>query len=56
MPIEIRELVIKTEVSISGQHHPAAIQEKDLQALKKQVLEACKRLITEQVKRNSYKR
>jgi hypothetical protein len=56
MPIEIRELIIKTQISTSDRNTPAAIKEKDLNLLKKQVLEECKRIISESAERNSYKR
>ncbi|NDI99684.1 hypothetical protein GWA97_11405 [Flavobacterium sp. LaA7.5] len=56
MPIEIRELIIKTEIT-SGKHNPQAIlKEKDLQALKKQMLEECRRIVAEQMREKNNKR
>ena len=51
MPIEIRELIIKTEIA-SANSHSTAVQEQDLSLLKKQLLEECKRIIVENTKRD----
>jgi len=56
MPIEIREIIIKTEISASGHNHHAGIREKDLNALKKQLFEECKKIISGSTTRNTYKR
>jgi hypothetical protein len=56
MPVEIRELIIKTEISATGRNDPHGIKIKDLNALKKQLLNECKRLIAEHSKKNEYKR
>jgi len=56
MPIEIRELIIKTEIINADQKYSPAIKEKDLVLLKKQLLQECKSLISESNKKNSYKR
>jgi hypothetical protein len=56
MPIEIRELVIKTEVSTGNKNHVGNVSDSDLKNLKKQVLEECKRMLVENEKRNSHKR
>jgi hypothetical protein len=56
MPIEIRELIIKTQILTTDRNAPAGIKEKDLNLLKKQVLEECKRIISGSAERNSYKR
>ncbi|QSW89343.1 MULTISPECIES: DUF5908 family protein [Flavobacterium] len=56
MPIEIRELVIKTEIVSSHNKSNSAAKEKELSLLRKQVLEECKRLISEKNQENSYKR
>jgi len=56
MPIEIRELVIKTEVSTGSKNHAGSATDSDLKNLKKQVLEECKRMLIENEKRNSHKR
>jgi len=56
MPVEIRELIIKTSISINDKANAATIKEKDLDVLKKQLLEECKRMITAGTQKNSYKR
>jgi hypothetical protein len=49
MPVEIREIVIKTEIS-SAQNQNSGIKPKDLQNLKLQLLEECKKMIHNQKK------
>nr|WP_294921923.1 DUF5908 family protein [uncultured Flavobacterium sp.] len=56
MPIEIRELIIKTEIVTNNTRNSSAVKEKELSVLRKQVLEECKRLIAEKNQENSYKR
>lgn len=56
MPIEIRELIIKTEISSRNKVNDVSIKETEFYHLKKQLLEECKRMITEKTKKNSYKR
>ena len=56
MPIEIREIIIKTEISATDRQNGTAIKESELIALKKQLFEECKRIIQENGKKHSYKR
>ncbi|MEM0577648.1 MULTISPECIES: DUF5908 family protein [Flavobacterium] len=56
MPIEIRELIIKTEISSRDNFKDSNAKEAEIQLLKKQLLEECKRMIAERTKKNSYKR
>lgn len=56
MPIEIREIIIKTEISTADRQTGGSIKESELSALKKQLFEECKRIIQESSKKNSYKR
>ncbi|MEP6932273.1 MAG: DUF5908 family protein [Flavobacterium sp.] len=56
MPIEIRELIIKTEIVSTNTRNSAVVKEKELSLLRKQLLEECKRLIAEKNQVNSYKR
>ncbi|WP_316821912.1 DUF5908 family protein [Pedobacter gandavensis] len=56
MAIEIRELIIKTEISVRDRNYESGINEEELRQLKKQVLEECKRFIAERTKKTSYKR
>ena len=54
MPIEIREIIIRTEIN-SGYRAEKPIKQADLFTFKKQLLEECKRLIIQKSK-NSHKR
>jgi hypothetical protein len=56
MPIEIREIIIKTEISTIDRNHSAGVKEKDLNIIKKQLLEECKRIIAESVRNSNNKR
>ncbi|PIF29793.1 hypothetical protein CLU81_0177 [Flavobacterium sp. 9] len=56
MPIEIRELIIKTEIVTTNAKNSAVAKERELSILRKQLLEECKRLIAEKNQENSYKR
>jgi len=56
MPIEIRELIIKTEVRSVHHSAPATIKDHNIAMLRDQLLASCKRMINEQTKRTKYKR
>ena len=56
MPVEIRELIIKTAISAAGSSASAKVMEKDLNTLKKQLLEECKKIILENTRKDSYNR
>jgi hypothetical protein len=56
MPVEIREIIIKTEISATDRKDSHGMKIKDMNALKKQLLNECKRLIAERTKKNNYKR
>ncbi|WP_162996669.1 DUF5908 family protein [Mucilaginibacter celer] len=56
MPVEIRELIIKTAISTGAARQSEGIKEKDLNAMKRQLLEECKRLFADTKKRNDNKR
>lgn len=56
MPIEIRELVIKTTITTGGMKSNFLSDEKELAHIKKQLLEECKRLIKEHGKKRNIKR
>lgn len=56
MPVEIREIIIKTEIASSGRTNSATVKDKDMQVLKKQVLEECKKIIAENNREKSHKR
>ncbi|WP_165396028.1 DUF5908 family protein [Flavobacterium sp. J27] len=56
MPIEIRELIIKTEIASKSKMEEDIPKEIEMNAFKKQVLDECKRMIAEKTKKNNYKR
>lgn len=56
MPIEIRELIIKTEIVSLNTKSTIGIKDKEIIMLKSQLLQECKRLISEKNRENSYKR
>jgi hypothetical protein len=56
MPIEIRELIIKTEISSAAKNNVSDMGIKELEALKTQLLEECKRIIATKTKKNIHKR
>jgi hypothetical protein len=53
MAIEIRELIIKTEIVSSNNHDQG---EQNLDVLKRELLEACRRMMLENQKRINQKR
>ena len=56
MPIEIREIIIKTEIRTVVQDRRIIKKKEDFQVMRKQLLQECKRIIFEQTKKNIYKR
>ena len=56
MPIEIRELIIKTEISSVSGNSSGGVKEKDFVQLKKQLLEECRRIISENTRSSDHKR
>jgi len=56
MPVEIRELIIKTEISTANQNSKAGINEQEITALKKELLDECKRIVSGSLKKSSQKR
>ncbi len=56
MPVEIRELIIKTEIFIGNKNYSSEMKDEDFRVLKKLVLEECKKIIAERIKKDSYKR
>jgi hypothetical protein len=55
MPVEIREIVIKTEITTGERRMQEAFTERDIDLLRKKLLEECKELIARGQK-NIYKR
>ncbi|MEP0264348.1 DUF5908 family protein [Dokdonia sp.] len=58
MPIEIRELTIKTEIrtTMSDATVTKSISEEDFTVLKLQLLDSCKRMISDVNRRTKYNR
>ena len=56
MPVEIRELVIKTEVRTQTEAMNSVERSLNLEDMKKEILSSCKRMIHEQKKRSQIKR
>ena len=55
MPIEIREIIIKTEI-VSIDKKPAGASARELNALRKQLLSECRKIIAESIDKRTYKR
>jgi len=45
MPVEIREIIIRTEILSTARHKTSDVGNKELKAWKKQLLEECRRMI-----------
>ena len=56
MAIEIRELIIKTEVVTNQPVRDQKLQIENLSRLKREILDQCKRMLTEGNKRNMHNR
>ena len=56
MPVEIRELIIKTEVRTQTQAINSVEHSLDFSEMKKEILSSCKRMIQEHKKRAQNKR
>lgn len=55
MPVEIRELIIKTEIRTDA-HKVVSTHEIDVSALREELQEMCKKLLSEGVRRTNYRR
>lgn len=51
MPVEIREISIKTEINTTNEEQQAEIREKDLNQLKEQLLDERDKMIAEDTRR-----
>ena len=56
MPVEIKELIIKTEISSSTGNRLMGAKDKQLDKLRKQILEECKRIISSAAKKDTSRR
>lgn len=55
MPVEIRELIIKTEI-ITEADKGASLNDNEVHLLKEELVEMCKRMLSEEIKKTSYRR
>lgn len=55
MPVEIRELIIKTEIRTVTDEF-SSLNENEFLVFKEEILETCKRMLTEGVKKINYRR
>lgn len=55
MPVEIRELIIKTEIKTET-NKTSDLHEYDLALLKEELIETCKRMLHEGIKKTNYRR
>ncbi|WP_417237177.1 MULTISPECIES: DUF5908 family protein [Flavobacteriaceae] len=55
MPVEIRELIIKTEIRTETEK-PTSLEEQNFNVLKEELVEMCKRMLSEGVKKTNYRR
>lgn len=56
MPVEIREVIIRTDISSADRKRSGATKEKELSFLKKQLLDECRRMIQLSTKKSGLKR
>jgi len=55
MPVEIRELIIKTEIRTATEK-VSSLNDNDFTAFREEVMEMCKRILSEGIKRTNYRR
>ena len=56
MPIEMRELIIKTEIKSQSTRPTASLGTQDLKALRQQIIEECLRIFKDKAQRDSFNR
>lgn len=56
MPVEIKEITIRTEVRTTALEGQVAVTEKELSRMKNQVMKECRKIITQNMDRRNYKR
>lgn len=56
MAVEIRELVIKTQITSRDEARLLQTRHEDLQSLKQQIIQECLKAIKESVPKNSFER
>jgi hypothetical protein len=56
MPVEIRELVIKTEITSTSATHQAQLSDEQLQLIKQQIVAQCLAALKSQAKSTGFNR
>ncbi len=56
MPVEVRELIIKTEIKSSASPTSAQLDAQELKRLKQQILDECLKLFKDKTRSNSFNR
>ena len=56
MPVEMRELIIKTEIKSLQTRQSKSLDTQDIKALKQEIIEECLRLYKEEAHRDSFNR
>lgn len=56
MPIEVREIIIKTEIKTQSAGHAMKLAPQDIKALKQQIVDECLRTIKSKGPRDSFNR
>jgi hypothetical protein len=56
MPVEIREIIIRTDISGADRTRSGAAKERELNLLRRQLIDECKRIITKSTKKAGQKR
>ncbi|MCG8574691.1 MAG: DUF5908 family protein [Flavobacteriales bacterium] len=56
MPVEIKEITIRTEVRTSMSNGEGTVSEKELGQLKTQIVNECRKLISQNMNRKKHKR
>lgn len=56
MPVEIREIIIRTDISTGSRERAGAAGLKELEKLKQQIRNECMQLIAANTKKTGYKR
>lgn len=56
MPVEIRELVIKTQIQSQPRTGTIDLNGEDIKALKRQIIDACRQALISKTHKNSFNR
>lgn len=56
MPVEIREITIRTEISTGNREHTVAVSPRELEKLKNQLRNEYMQIISAKTKKSGYKR